>query len=86
MKTCQKGYYISATPALLYSGFHQVAVKKTPLQRILAETDSPVDYQGKTSEPARLVDTLKALSRIKERPLEEVAAVTAQNARRFFGL
>ena len=82
----KKGYYISATPALLYSSFHQAAVKKAPLERILAETDSPVDYQGKISEPAHLVDTLKALSREKERPLSEVAVITAENARRFFGL
>jgi len=82
----QTGYYISATPALHYSRFHQAAVKKAPLERILAETDSPVDYQGKTSEPAHLVDTLKALSHVKEMPLGEVAAVSAQNARRFFGL
>jgi len=81
-----KGYYISATPALHYSRFHQAAVKKAPLERILTETDSPVEYQGKKSEPAHLMDTLEALSRLKEMPLAEVAAVTAQNARRFFGL
>jgi len=82
----ENGYYISATPALGYSRFHQAAVKKAPLERILVETDSPVDYKGKTSEPAHLIDTLEALRRVKKRPLDEVAAVTAENARRFFGL
>ncbi|MEW6674308.1 MAG: TatD family hydrolase [Thermodesulfobacteriota bacterium] len=82
----QKGYYISATPALVYSRFHQAAVKQAPLERILAETDSPVEYQGITSEPARLIDTLVALSRVKARPLEEVAVGTVENTCRFFEL
>lgn len=82
----ESGYYISATPALAYSRFHQAAVKNAPLERILAETDSPVAYQGKISEPAHLLDTLEALSRVKEIPFKDVAAITADNARTFFNL
>ncbi len=81
-----EGYYISATPALAYSQFHRVAVKKTPLERILIETDSPVEYQGKKSEPADLVDTLKSLSRIKKKPLQDLAVITAENAKLFLNL
>ena len=82
----QEGYYISATPALHYSRLHQAAANIAPLERILVETDSPVEYQGKTSEPAHLIDTLVALRRLKKKPLEEVAAVTTENAERFFSL
>ena len=81
-----EGYYISATPALAYSRFHQAAVKKTPLERILIETDSPVEYQGKKSEPADLVETLKSLSRVKEKTLHDLAVITTENAKRFFKL
>ena len=80
-----KGYYISATPALAYSRFHQAAVQKAPLERILIETDSPVEYQGKKSEPANLIDTLKSLSLLKGMPLQKVADITTDNARQFFG-
>ena len=82
----EQGYYISATPALAYRRFHQAAVTRAPLERILIETDSPVEYRGKKAAPAHLVDTLKSLSRLKEKPIEEVATTTTNNAKRFFGL
>jgi len=82
----EQGYYISATPALAYSRFHRAAVMSAPLERILIETDSPVEYQGKKATPASLVDTLKSLSRLKAKPVGEIAAATTHNAERFFGL
>jgi len=62
------GYHISATPALAYSPPHQAAIKRTPLDRILLETDSPVTYQGKISEPADLLTTLHQVSDLKKNP------------------
>ena len=59
------GYHISATPALLYSPQHQAAVKSAPLERILIETDAPVDYQGKATEPVDVLLTLRELAKIK---------------------
>lgn len=78
------GYYISATPALAYSPPHQAAIKRTPLDRILLETDSPVAYQGKISEPADLLTTLHQVSDLKKIPATEVAAVTNGNGHAFF--
>ena len=80
-----RGYYISATPALAYSRFHQAAVKKAPLERTLIETDSPVEYRGKKSEPANLIDTLELLSRLKKVSIQDVADITAENTKQFFG-
>lgn len=80
-----EGYYISATPALSYSRFHQAAVKKAPLERVLIETDSPVEYQGKKSEPADVITTLKSLSHLKNISITEAADVTRENAEHFFG-
>ncbi len=79
-----KGYFISATPALAYSPLHQEAMKIAPLDQILIETDSPVVYQGKKSEPADLVITLHELSRIKNIPPEEVARITTANTEHFY--
>jgi TatD DNase family protein len=80
------GYLISATPAADYSEKHQSAIREAPLERILLETDSPVIYEGRRSEPADVVSTLQAVARIKEIPETEVANVTTKNAFRFFGL
>jgi TatD DNase family protein len=85
-KIIDDGYYISATPALAYSPPHQAAMKAAPIERILVETDSPVEYQGKVSEPADLNVTLNELSRLKEMELDKVRNITTANAKHFFGL
>ncbi|MBW1998668.1 MAG: TatD family hydrolase [Deltaproteobacteria bacterium] len=81
-----RGYLISATPAAAYSEKHQAAIARAPLERLLLETDSPVTYQGETSEPAHLAKTLEAVARIKGVEMEEVAEITTMNALKFFGL
>jgi TatD DNase family protein len=85
-KIIADGYYISATPALSYSPPHQAAMRAAPIEKILVETDSPVEYQGKISEPADLTITLRELSHIKGRDIEEVRRITTSNAKRLFGI
>jgi TatD DNase family protein len=80
------GYLISATPAAHYSEKHQSAIREAPLERILLETDSPVLYEGRRSEPADVVRTCQAVARIKQIQEPEVAKVTTENAVQFFGL
>ncbi len=80
------GYFISATPALAYSPPHQAAVQVAPLAQILMETDAPVIYQEKVSEPADLHLTAQELSHLKGVPLSQVIEATTANARRFFGI
>jgi TatD DNase family protein len=85
-KIINDGYYVSATPALAYSPPHQAAMKAAPIERILVETDSPVEYQGKVSEPADLTMTLSELANLKNMEREEVQQITTNNAKRFFGI
>jgi TatD DNase family protein len=85
-KIIDDGYYISATPALAYSPPHQAAMKAAPIERILMETDSPVEYQRKVSEPADLTITLKELACVKSMDIKEVRRITTNNAKRFFGI
>jgi TatD DNase family protein len=80
------GYLISATPAAEYSQNHQAVIASTPLEKMLLETDSPVKYGGIPSEPAHVLRTLDAVSKIKHIPKEDVAAITTQNALKFFEL
>lgn len=80
------GYYVSATPALAYSPQHQVAIEKAPLERILIETDAPVEYQGKVTEPDDVIITLKELSRLKNMDPSELARITTANACEFFAI
>lgn len=80
------GYFISATPAAAFSEKHQRAVARAPLENLLLETDSPVEYQWKRSEPADVLRTLEAVARIKRVGKEEVAEITSKNALKFFDL
>jgi TatD DNase family protein len=82
----EDGYFISATPALAYSPPHQAAIKRAPLEQILVETDAPVEYQDKVSEPADLLVTLREISRLKGMETDEVSCITTANAERFFGI
>ncbi|MEW5760615.1 MAG: TatD family hydrolase [Candidatus Thermoplasmatota archaeon] len=80
------GFFISATPAAAYSKEHRSALKKASLENILLETDSPVPYKGKDTEPADIVKSLKALAELKNVSLEEIANKTTENALEFFGI
>jgi TatD DNase family protein len=64
--------------------------KDLPLESILIETDSPFlapqPYRGKRNEPAYVAEVAKALANVRNLPPEEIAATTASNFRRFFGI
>jgi TatD DNase family protein len=84
VKLLDSGYFISVTPALSYSTFHRDAAVFAPLDRILVETDAPVEYQGKVSEPADLPLTLRELAHIKGISVEKAESITEQNTRSFY--
>jgi TatD DNase family protein len=78
------GYSISATPALVYSPSHQEAIKRTPLEKILLETDTPVNYQGIEARPKDVRVSLDQVARLKGLGAMEVSKQTTANASRFF--
>jgi TatD DNase family protein len=80
------GYLISVTPALAYSPFHRDAAAFAPLDRILVETDAPVEYKGKVTEPADLILTLRELALIKRISVDEAARITEENTLSFYRL
>ncbi len=77
-------YYISATPALIYSPPHQEAIKRAPLEKILLETDTPVNYQGMEARPKDVRISLEEVARLKGLDPMEVSKQTTSNASRFF--
>ena len=84
--------YVSFSGILTFKrdrGLRDVAAA-LPLERVLVETDAPLlapeGLRGRRNEPANVTRVGAALALAQRRPLEEVAAVTAANARALFGL
>jgi len=83
------GYFISCTPAAEYHEEHRRAIKETPLEQLLLETDCPVMYGRETkyrSQPADILRSLKAVASLKETSEITIAQQTTHNARQFFGI
>ena len=88
----EMGLYISFAGNLTFPKADKIrqSVERIPLDRILIETDSPFLapqlFRGERNEPAYVVEIAKNIAEIKAFGLDEVAAVTAENARRLFAL
>jgi TatD DNase family protein len=86
------GFYISFSGIVTFkrSETIQASAKQVPLDRLLIETDcpflAPVPQRGKRNEPAYVRYVAQALAELRQLPLDTVATVTTDNARRLFGL
>ena len=64
--------------------------KTVPLDRLLVETDSPylapLPFRGKRNEPSFVRHTAECLAEVHDMKLDEMFAITTENARRLFGL
>jgi TatD DNase family protein len=83
------GYLISATPAAEYHEEHRRAIKETPMDKLLLETDCPVTYGRENryrSQPADIIRSLKAVAALKGIDESTIARQTSDNAIEFFRL
>ncbi|OZS78909.1 hydrolase TatD [Tetzosporium hominis] len=64
--------------------------KEIELEHLLIETDAPYlaphPFRGKRNEPSYVPLVAEEIARLKEISVEEVAKVTTQNAKKFFGI
>ncbi len=85
------GFYISYSGFLTYGSRKlEKALKRTPLDRLLIETDAPYlapgEYKGSRNEPAYLALIARKVAEVLDLPLETVARATYENARQLFRL
>jgi TatD DNase family protein len=84
------GLFISVAGVVTFKAAEAIreAVRIVPRDRLLVETDcpflAPVPYRGKRNEPAYVVETARKVAELWGAPLDEVARVTTENARRLF--
>ena len=82
-------FYVSFTGNVTYKKYEYAeTVAKTPMNRILSETDSPflspIPYRGKPNEPSYIVNTIKKISEIKNVSKEEMKKSLIENALSLF--
>lgn len=84
------GFYLSFTGVLTFTHDYDEVVDKTPLERIMVETDapyvSPVPYRGKRNEPLYVEYTARKIAEIKKLPEDQVFRQLTENARTCFKL
>jgi TatD DNase family protein len=80
------GFYVSATPSVMYSKGAQSVIHETPLEKILVETDSPVFLRNleRNSTPMDLSLVVKVLAGIKDLDPDEVSRITTRNTENLF--
>lgn len=89
-KTLEMGFYLSFSGIVTFKKADALrdVVRKTPLERILVETDSPylapIPHRGKTNEPAYVVHTANLVADLKGVTREELAQATTANFFRLF--
>jgi TatD DNase family protein len=87
------GFYIGITGIVTFErkseSVKEVAAK-TPLDRLLIETDAPylapVPHRGKRNEPAFLPIIAEFVAGLKGIPVKQLVETTWQNAKALFGL
>lgn len=66
------------------------AAQQMPAELVLVETDAPFltphPYRGRPNEPYCIPHTVRGLAELRDEPAERLAAISAENAGRAFGL
>ncbi|MFC4769194.1 TatD family hydrolase [Effusibacillus consociatus] len=82
------GYYISFTPEAVYRERNQILASRVPLDQILLETDGPWPYEGpfagKKTHSLWIREVADVVAHIHKKPIDQVLAYTADNARKLF--
>ena len=88
----EMGFYLSIPGTVTYpkSEAQQEVVRRSPMDRLLVETDAPflapVPFRGKGNEPAYILYTAQKIAQLRRCSLEEVALHTTRNAHEAFGI
>ncbi len=86
------GWFLSCTGAVTFKNARRAleAIEVCPMDRLMLETDSPylapVPHRGHRNDSTLLPFVAETVARVKGLSVEEVAAVTLENGKRFFGI
>lgn len=82
----EENYFFSVGPAVLFNEDYLQKALLIPLEKLMLETDSPVEFNGKQAKPFWVKKVAEKLSKEKNISFEELADQTTKNAKKFFGI
>ena len=84
------GFSISFAGPITFADEYDEVIKKAPLGKIMAETDSPFaapsPHRGKRNEPLFVKEVVKKIAQVRGISYEEAAEAATRNALNFFNL
>ncbi len=80
------GYYISTNLSITYSRRVMEIIRRTPLNKIVLESDSPYDFKGIMANPSHVKVVAEKVAEIKKSSIVEIAEITTKNAKKLFNL
>ncbi len=90
-KALDLGFHISFTGNITFKKSNLIeVVKKTPIDKLMLETDAPymtpVPHRGTRNIPDNVKLVAEKIAEIKEISIDEVISMTSKTAKKFFGL
>ena len=92
LRYAEMGFFISIPGPVTYpnAAERRTVASRLPLEAMVIETDcpylTPQGHRGKRNEPSYLVETVHAIAKLRDQPVEAIASATTANARRLFSL
>ncbi|MBU0546792.1 MAG: TatD family hydrolase [Patescibacteria group bacterium] len=88
-KYMELGFYLGFNGIIFKLNLDEI-IKKTPLERILIETDCPylppIEFKGQRNEPMYVKYIAKRIAELKGVDIETIAKITTKNAKLLFSL
>ena len=82
----ETSYFVSVNTSVFRSKTTKKIIKKTPIEKLMTETDAPWLGFGKRNTPLSVKLVAEKIAEIKKLSFEEVDKITTENAVKFFGL
>ncbi len=82
----EKNYFFSVGPALIHNKDYLEKTSLIPLENLMLETDSPVEFAGKQAKPFWVKKVAEKLSKERKISLRKIEEQTTKNAKDFFSL
>jgi len=79
------GLFVSPGPSILHDPAQAEVARVIPGERLLIETDSPVEFGGRPARPVWAAAVAARLAELRGEPLEALAAAVAANVGRWLG-